>query len=59
VYVASYASDYVSVIRTSDYTVVKQITVGTRPDRFAVLPNGSAVYATTHDQGYVAVIGSR
>ena len=56
VYVTNYYSDNVSVIRTSDNTVVNTITVKTGPAHIASLPNGEYIYVANHLSGNVSVI---
>ena len=57
VYVANSSSDNVSVIRTSNNTVVATIPVGDYPYSIAALPNGSYVYVTNFISNNVSVIG--
>jgi YVTN family beta-propeller protein len=57
VYVANAYDDTVSVIQTSDNTVVDTITVGDHPDGIAVTPNGSYVYVANAYDDTVSVIG--
>jgi len=62
VYVANrrhnFANGTVSVIRTSDNTVVDTISVGHWPYGVAVTPDGSNVYVANYDDDTVSVIGS-
>ncbi len=55
-YVANFNDDTVSVIRTSDNTVIDTITVGARPFGVAVKPDGAAVYVANANGDTVSVI---
>jgi len=57
VYVTNDWSDYVSVIRTSDNTVVDSITVGTSPHAIAAFPTSDFVYVGCFNNDTVSVIG--
>jgi YVTN family beta-propeller protein len=54
--VANGGSDSVSVINTSNNTVVDTVTVGSGPDGVAVSPDGSRVYVTNNFGDSVSVI---
>jgi YVTN family beta-propeller protein len=56
VYVANCDDDTVSVIQTSDNTVVDTIDVGISPFGVAVTPDGSRVYVTNSEDNTVSVI---
>ena len=56
VYVANKFDDNVSVIQTSDNSVVNTIDVGVGPFGVAVTPNGGYVYVTNRKDGTVSVI---
>ena len=47
----------VSIIRTSDNTIVTTISVGDTPRGVAVLPDGNFIYVTSLLSDYVSVIG--
>ena len=57
VYVANFSDDTVSVIRTSNNTVIKTLSVGDGPDGLAITPNGSYVYVTNSRDDTISVIG--
>ncbi|MEO0228367.1 MAG: beta-propeller fold lactonase family protein [candidate division WOR-3 bacterium] len=59
VYVTNAGSDNVSVIRTSDNTVVATIPVGDCPFGVAALPNGNYLYVANFLSHNVSVIGRR
>ncbi len=46
----------VSVIKTSNNTVVKRVRVGGGPSGVAITPNGSDAYVTNGDSNTVSVI---
>jgi YVTN family beta-propeller protein len=55
-YVANTGSDNVSVIRTSDNTVVATIAVGDEPHAIAITPSGGRVYVANRSSDNVSVI---
>jgi YVTN family beta-propeller protein len=57
-YVTNRSSDSVSVINTSNNTVIDTVTVGSDPNGVAVSPDGSRVYVTNYDSGSVSVINT-
>jgi YVTN family beta-propeller protein len=57
-YVANYSENTVSVIDTSNNTVVKTIPVGKAPWGVAVNQAGSAAYVTNHNSASVSVIST-
>ena len=57
VYVTNYHSDTVSVVQTSDNTVVDIISVGDFPRGVAVIPNGRYVYVANGFDNTMSVIG--
>ena len=57
VYVGNHGDHTVSVIRTSDNTVIDTISVGAFPRDVAVTPNGSYVYVSEGGYDAVSVIG--
>jgi YVTN family beta-propeller protein len=56
VYVANYEADTVSVIQTSDNTVVDTVSVGDFPVGVSVTPDGSHVYVVNMNDDTVSVI---
>ncbi len=57
VYVANTGSNDVSVIRTSDNTVVTTIALGNYPFELVALPNSDYVYVANCNSDTVSVIG--
>src|ERR1700686_4539865 len=55
-YVANGGSDNVSVIDTSNNTVVATVPVGSNPYGVAITPNGNYAYVTIFGGTYVSVI---
>jgi YVTN family beta-propeller protein len=55
-YVANFGSDNVSIIRTSDNTVVATIAVGDGPDAVGITPSGGRVYVANFSSDNVSVI---
>ena len=55
-YVANNSSDNVSVVRTSDNTVVATVAVGSRPQDVAVTPDGAVAYVTNNGSHNVSVL---
>jgi YVTN family beta-propeller protein len=56
VYVANNGGDTVSVIQTSDNTVIDTITVGNSPTGIGITPNGARVYVANAGADTVSVI---
>jgi YVTN family beta-propeller protein len=56
--VSNYTSGSVSVINTSNNTVVATVTVGTKPDGVVVSPDGSRVYVPNNGSDSVSVINT-
>jgi YVTN family beta-propeller protein len=56
VYVANAVSGTVSVISTSNFSVIKQIKVGTEPWALAFTPNGTKLYVANSSSNSVSVI---
>lgn len=57
-YVTNLSGNNVSVVNTSNYTVVNSIPVSAGPTGVAVTPDGSAVYVACQSAGAVSVIGA-
>ena len=56
VYVANFRDDNVSVMRTSDNTVIDTVNVGLSPRGVAVTPDGDRVYVVNIEDDTVSVI---
>jgi len=57
VYVVNGYDSIVSVIQTSDSTVIDTISVGDSPIGIAIMHNGSYVYVANHWDDMVSVVG--
>ncbi|MBF0216910.1 MAG: S8 family serine peptidase [Candidatus Omnitrophica bacterium] len=57
-YTANYSGNSVSVIRTSDNTVIKTVPVGSLPYDVAISPDGQFVYAANYVSNTMSVIRS-
>src|SRR4051794_30264403 len=55
-YVANSGSDNVSVIRTSDNSVVATVAVGDEPRELAITPSGGRVYVSNFSSDNVSVL---
>jgi len=55
-YVSDYCNSTVSVIRTSDRTVIDTITVGNEPTGISMTPVGAYAYVSNFDSGTVSII---
>jgi YVTN family beta-propeller protein len=55
-YVSNYGEGTVSVIKTSDNSVMDTITVGTRPFGVAMTPGGDYAYVSNYSDGTVSII---
>ena len=56
VYVSNYGSNKVSVIKTSDNTVINEIDVGIMPGDVSISPSGDYVYVSNKNDNSVSVI---
>ncbi|MBI1817230.1 MAG: beta-propeller fold lactonase family protein [Deltaproteobacteria bacterium] len=58
-YVANLGSDSLSVIDTSDQTIVATIPVGSNPDGIAISPDGTTAYVANFRSDSVSVVDTR